>query len=346
MSAILSSGKRIVRCSRVGVVASGWLRAGFAATVISALTLAGSTHLTRSDAQAAVNIRPEDARALAAMSTGNQAGVVEKGVTAQDRNALIPHSSLPIERPGGLTRIADNTPSYQTALLCLSQAIYYEAANEPLLGKRAVAQVIINRLRHPAYPNSICGVVYEGSHKAVCQFSFTCDGSLLRVPSGPRWAESRRVAEAALAGKSEPTVGTATHYHADYVLPLWAFTLGKIEKIGAHIFYRFNGKWGRAGMFSDRWSGDERIPALDYNRLRAALANRANGESAEFVAGLTVTPHLTDRHAANDIGGRLDTRKGWRLTLPVPASASQGYRAMVEGQHSADSAANPEKALP
>src|SRR5207253_7963289 len=117
-----------------------------------------------------------------------------------------------------------------TALRCLTQAIYYEAANEPETGKRAVAQVVINRMRHPAYPKSVCGVVYEGANAAVCQFSFTCDGALLRAPAQRQWAESRAVAEAALAGNVLPEVGSATNYHADYVLPRWAFTLGKITQ--------------------------------------------------------------------------------------------------------------------
>src|SRR3546814_6638838 len=141
--------------------------------------------------------------------------------------------------------ISTSSPQYASAHRCLTQAIYYESANEPLKGKRAVAQVVLNRLRHPAYPNSVCGVVYEGVNDPVCQFSFTCDGSLLRQPMARQWNESRRVAAEALAGTVEPSVGSATHYHADYVLPRWAYTLAKIEKIGVHVFYRFPGRAGR-----------------------------------------------------------------------------------------------------
>src|SRR3546814_8987348 len=91
--------------------------------------------------------------------------------------------------------ISTSSPQYASAHRCLTQAIYYEAANEPLKGKRAVAQVVLNRLRHPAYPNSVCGVVYEGVNDPVCQFSFTCDGSLLRQPMARQWNESRRSEE-------------------------------------------------------------------------------------------------------------------------------------------------------
>ena len=320
--------------------------AGYALSFACALALAGSTRLTHSEARAAVGILPQQAKMLAAMTTGDQGRVVSHGDTARERNALIPVSKLPVEKPGGLFGIPTGMAAYETALRCLSQAIYYEAANEPLAGKRAVAQVVLNRLRHPAYPNSVCGVVYEGSNKAVCQFSFTCDGSLLRAPVGPRWRESQLVAEAALAGQTEPSVGTATHYHADYVLPRWAFTLAKIEKIGAHIFYRFPGGWGRASAFSDRWSGHEYIPQLDYARLRAALDGRMAASSVAFVPGLTVEPHVTDRHASNDIGGRIDTTKQWRLTIPDPVQVSRGYQSTVAEQLSTHDASGTERVQP
>ena len=136
---------------------------------------------------------------------------------------------------------------------------------------------------------------------------FSSDGSpphrrrLSRQPMARQWQESRRVAQAALAGSVEPEVGTATHYHADYVLPRWAFTLGKLQKIGAHIFYRFPGRAGSALAFSDRWSGSERIPRLDFDRLRRNLeAGQAVSvePEVEYVPGLTVVPDVTDRAGA------------------------------------------------
>ncbi|WP_222559549.1 cell wall hydrolase [Caenibius sp. WL] len=308
------------------------LHVGYALSLACALALVGSTRLTQGEARAAVGMQPQQVRMLVAMTTGDQGRVVSKGETARESNALIPLSQLPVEKPGSLSGIRPGIEGYGTALRCLSQAIYYEAANEPLAGKRAVAQVVLNRLRHPAYPNSVCGVVYEGSNRAVCQFSFTCDGSLLRAPVGPRWQESQAVAEAALAGQTEPRVGTATHYHADYVLPRWAFTLAKIDKIGAHIFYRFPGKWGRADAFRDRWSGYEYIPQLDYARLRSALDHRTGDETADLANGLSVVPHMSDRHTATDIGGRIDVTKQWRMTIPDPSQVSQGYHAAVTAQ--------------
>ena len=168
---------------------------------------------------------------ISTMSTGVHQQLVVTGDSAQDRNARIPVVAGALADVAAFAEISPKSQQYGTALRCLTQAIYYEAANESETGKRAVAQVVLNRLRHPAYPNSVCGVVYEGANARVCQFSFTCDGSLLRPPMARQWQESRRVAEAALAGDVLSDVGSATHYHADYVVPRWAFTLGKLEKI-------------------------------------------------------------------------------------------------------------------
>jgi len=275
---------------------------------------------------------------ITGMSTGVHQQLVVAGKTAQERNAAIPIAGALAEMKG-FTAIPTSSPQYGQALKCLTQAIYYEAANEPLLGKQAVAQVVLNRLKHPAYPNSVCGVVYEGANARVCQFSFTCDGSLLRTPMVRQWNESQSVARAALAGAVVPEVGSATNYHADYVLPAWAFTLGKLRKIGAHIFYRLPGKIGNASVFSDRWSGSESIPALDWARLRHNLDADVAVETVEFVPGLTVTPDVTDRHAAQDVGGRLDTTTTWRLTIPDPAQISAGYRSATSSQADAEVAA-------
>jgi len=159
------------------------------------------------------------------------------------------------------------------ALECLTSAIYYEAAQEPTDGQRAVAQVVINRVRHPAFPNSICGVVYEGSTRATgCQFTFTCDGSMAYAPVPSLWNRARKVAEAALGGYVYAPVGYATHYHADYVVPYWASSVTKTLVAGAHIFYRWPGGWGQPGAFTDRWSGAEGNPTA--LRLAALTAPR------------------------------------------------------------------------
>ena len=175
-------------------------------------------------------------------------------------NATLPFSTAPIERalPLVVPLSASAFVGRRSAIDCLTAAIYYEAAQETETGKRGVAQVILNRARHPAFPNSICGVVYQGSErKTGCQFTFTCDGSLARKPSRAGWEAARRVALAALSGYVEPSVGMATHYHADYVVPYWASSLAKSAQVDHHIFYRWSGSWGRRAAFAQSVSQEQ-----------------------------------------------------------------------------------------
>lgn len=217
------------------------------------------------------------------------------------------------------------------AIECLSSAIYYEAAQEPTDGQRGVAQVVLNRVRHPAFPNSVCGVVYEGSTRPTgCQFTFTCDGSMAHAPLPALWNRARRIAEDALKGAVYAPVGLATHYHANYVVPYWASSLVKTSVKGAHIFYRWPSGWGRPAAFGDRWTGIEadpktlRLAALSAPRtvaqpkatetavekLEAAGAKVVDGndgrvrllftpQAREAVEKVTVTPYI-DRVAASD----------------------------------------------
>ena len=122
---------------------------------------------------------------------------------------------------------------------CLARAIYFEARSESELGQLAVARVILNRTKDPAYPKSICGVVYQGSNQRnSCQFSFACDGLPDDVKQPAAWANSKRVAQKAMDGtKSMQVMSTATNYHADYVRPKWASSMKRLVKIGHHIFY-------------------------------------------------------------------------------------------------------------
>ena len=156
------------------------------------------------------------------------------------------------------------------ALDCLTAAVYYEAASEPDQGQRAVAQVVLNRVAHPSYPNTVCGVVYQGSERTTgCQFSFTCDGALGRRPNQYFWDRARGVAAQALSGYVEPSVGLATHYHTIQIYPYWAPSLFHITTLGAHRFYRFNGKAGQAGTFRFAYAGGEPM-AVPHTRNPAA----------------------------------------------------------------------------
>jgi spore germination cell wall hydrolase CwlJ-like protein len=144
------------------------------------------------------------------------------------------------------------------AVECLTEAIYYEAAREPLKGQQAVAQVVVNRVRHPAYPKTVCGVVFQGSARTTgCQFTFTCDGALKWRPEPALWRQAEAVARRALSGYVDTQVGSATHYHAIYVAPVWAPSLVKMTQVGQHIFYRWTGAWGEPAAFTGRYAGGE-----------------------------------------------------------------------------------------
>jgi spore germination cell wall hydrolase CwlJ-like protein len=173
-------------------------------------------------------------------------------------NAAIPlsNSANPAARP--FIWSAVSSADRDRSVDCLTAAIYYEAAREPVDGQRAVAQVVLNRVRHPAYPDTVCGVVFEGAQRITgCQFSFTCDGSLRRAPEQSYWDRAHEVAKAALSGYVYAPVGWATHYHANYVVPYWSSTLVKTAVVGAHIFYRWTGGWGRPPAFVDHYAGSE-----------------------------------------------------------------------------------------
>ena len=177
-------------------------------------------------------------------------------------NAQIPINGAPGTAAAPFTLGKASSETRARALECLTSAIYYEAGQESTDGQRAVAQVVLNRVRHPAFPSSVCGVVYEGSTRVTgCQFTFTCDGSMERRPVPALWNRARQVAAEMLNGAVYAPVGHATHYHANYVVPYWASSLVKTSVEGAHIFYRWAGNWGRAAAFSDRWSGSEGNPA-------------------------------------------------------------------------------------
>jgi spore germination cell wall hydrolase CwlJ-like protein len=144
------------------------------------------------------------------------------------------------------------------AIDCLTAAVYYEARSQSDDGQRAVAQVVLNRVRDRAFPDSVCGVVYQGSTRRTgCQFSFTCDGSMAFRRDPASWAHARDVAVSALSGQVYAPVGSATFYHANYVLPWWASSMDRVATVGAHIFYRWRGGLEGALANSQNYSGLE-----------------------------------------------------------------------------------------
>lgn len=166
----------------------------------------------------------------------------------------------PTIRPAAPFVLRGSPQDKARALQCLTTAIYYEAATEPDDGQRAVAQVILNRVRHPTFPATVCGVVYQGSDRPGCQFSFACDGSMARRPERRYWERAARVASAALAGSVFAPVGMATHYHTYAVTPRWNKSLVMTGVFGAHFFHRWKGYWGTGAAFTQGYRGGEPLP--------------------------------------------------------------------------------------
>lgn len=242
------------------------------------LVAAGLSVAAVANDSGAVPVRPEAVAAPATPSVQDLNPFAVRQIApddAQKLNAAVPLASGPNPAAASFALKAD-AKTYGRALECLTQAIYYEAAREPEEGQRGVAQVVLNRMRHPAYPASVCAVVYQGAERPTgCQFSFTCDGSLARAPMRDYWDRARRIADEALKGYVAASVGNATHYHADYVAPYWAPTLTKNAVIGAHIFYRWRGNWGQPTAFSQKWAKRESDPAFLRSAALAAEARYA-----------------------------------------------------------------------
>ena len=290
-------------------------------------------------------IAPAKAAALIRATAGEGPPEVQAvGEQARLINAALPFDKAPVQSAHAFVLPAGESLDQRRALLCLTQAVYYEAGFEPVAGRRAVAQVVLNRMRHPAFPKSVCGVVYQRNSTPVCQFTFVCDGSLYRQPAAAAWKHAEQIARAALAGYVEASVGNATHYHADYVAPRWAPLLTKISKLGAHIFYRWPGAWGLRGAFNGRYIGEPQDPSAMRPVIRPADI------AAGSIDAIVVTGPIVDgtqlKRAPNDVGGLLDTSKGWTLDIPMPADASAATRAIAQSQEKAAPATQIEPAAP
>lgn len=160
-------------------------------------------------------------------------------------DAALPAAATPLHLNGALQASRE--------LECLTQAVYFEARGETPAGQAAVAQVVLNRVRHAGFPKSVCGVVFQGAGKRVgCQFSFACDGSMRRGRETAAWNRAQKVASRALAGKVVAGIGDATHFHTVNVAPNWGPRLIRTAEVGMHVFYRVGRGTGSAPKAQDR----------------------------------------------------------------------------------------------
>lgn len=163
--------------------------------------------------------------------------------------------------PSPAQRLNLDDKEYAKAQRCLANAIYWEARSEPVRGQMAVAQVVMNRVFSPFYPNDVCSVVYQNAHRHLsCQFTFACDGKRKTITERGHWARANRIAKQTLDGQIYvPEVAKSTHYHAAYVNPIWNREMKKLVRFGLHSFYRpyawGNGAempvWGKTAMAKD-----------------------------------------------------------------------------------------------
>ncbi len=226
------------------------------------------------------------------------------GPSRRDRQSELLTARLEQLRPTtpGLTpglRLASTAPAHPAAqpfrfgstldasrdLDCLTQAVYYEARGEGRDGQRAVAQVVLNRARHPAFPKTICAVVFQGAGRSTgCQFSFTCDGSMRRGINRTAWNRARQVASEALSGYVYAPIGNATHFHTTGVSPRWRTSLIQVGQVGDHVFYRFGGRSGstRAFAYDPAPSGSGDQPHLIQAGLDPAEPARQVGQVVAY----------------------------------------------------------------
>ena len=190
-------------------------------------------------------------------------------------------STGPAARPFRLGNALDESRDLE----CLTQAVYYEARGEGRDGMKAVAQVVLNRTRHPAFPNSVCGVVFQGAARRTgCQFSFTCNGSMRRGVNPVAWDRARDVASKALSGSVFAAVGNATHFHTTGVSPGWRNSLVRVSQVGSHLFYRFGGRSGSSAAFNYATSPstDDDQPRLIQASMDPATSVRQAGQAVAY----------------------------------------------------------------
>jgi spore germination cell wall hydrolase CwlJ-like protein len=233
---------------------------------------------------------------------------LEQRRSGGDRQPLLLRASFggpfnPAVAPFRLTNALESSRELE----CLSEAVYYEARGETPSGQAAVAQVVLNRVRHPSFPKSICGVVFQGAYKRVgCQFSFACDGSMRHGREAGAWNRAQKIASRALSGSVMSEVGAATHFHTTGVAPGWGPRLLRVAQVGMHVFYRFGGRSGAPDAFSrtPRPSTVDELPGVTLASLpNGATADGKPGQVIQLASALVISPPAAPANTANTANG-------------------------------------------
>lgn len=221
----------------------------------------------------------------------------------------------------------DNALDASRDLDCLTQAVYYEARGEGRDGMKAVAQVVLNRVRHPAFPKTICGVVFQGAARSSgCQFSFTCSGVMRGRVNKAAWDRARAVASGAMSGTVFASVGNATHFHTTGVSPAWRGSLVQVSQVGGHLFYRFGGRSGSSGAFTYAArpsTGAEQQPRLIQAGVNPVETARQAGQAIAYSLVLAQEGLSSPEPAA---------RPAASTATPAPVRPVQGAAATAPAQ--------------
>ena len=217
---------------------------------------------------------------------------LERGAGAAGQPPILRASLNPTPIPAAPFRLGGALEASRD-MECLTQAVYYEARGETPAGQAAVAQVVLNRVRHPAFPKTVCGVVFQGANSRVCQFSFACNGAMRRGVEPAAWRRAERVAHKALSGEVMAEVGRSTHFHTTAVAPSWGPRLTRVTQVGVHIFYRFGRDPAPSRMLASAHEiTPEQTEAPVYARVgeSADARDRIEGDSDIRLTSATLVP--------------------------------------------------------
>ncbi|MGR4864863.1 cell wall hydrolase [Caulobacter sp. LARHSG274] len=263
--------------------------------------------------------------------------------SARERQPLLLRASFggpfnPAVAPFRLTNALESSRELE----CLSEAVYYEARGETPSGQAAVAQVVLNRVRHPSFPKSICGVVFQGAYTHTgCQFSFACDGSMRHGRETGAWRRAQKVAARALSGAVMTEVGAATHFHTTGVAPGWGPRLLRVAQVGMHVFYRFGGRAGAPDAFSRSPQPSSADDLPDATLVSLPTTPSADGKEIpvlRIASALTVAPSASQAPSGGMVAGGMGGPVG---PVSEPASAPAMHPTKTSSAAATDAVKSP-----
>ncbi len=266
----------------------------------------------RAPAQVAQATTPDPVNPVAAI-TPRLAQPAQATPTAQAaglRLATDTTSARPFRLPGAIEKSSRDVD-------CLTAAVYYEARGETTAGQAAVAQVVLNRVRHPAFPKTVCGVVYQGVHTSSgCQFSFACNGASDRPRELGAWRRAQGVAMHALAGGVMTAVGDATNFHAARAGASFGRGMTRVAQVGLQVFYKFSGYEGAPARFAAearRSTDDDAQPAQTEGR-----------PSGEYILASAPAPDVSQPVAATAAKTAATAKAAGKDAPPARSTAAAG----------------------